>query len=453
MASSRKSRSVEPPAAVAAFLTHCTPPGWRICVGLSGGIDSVVLLHALAELRGRWPLALSACHVHHGLSPSASKWAEFCTAMCTRLEVPIAVSAVRPTREGRGLEAAARSLRLAALAQMPADAVALAHHRDDQAETLLLRLLRGTGVRGAGAMRPIEGRQEGPPLIRPLLAIGRAEIAAWARRRGLSWIEDESNADTAFDRNFVRHRLIPQAAERFSSAAERLAGATAHFREAQHLLDQLATLDWERSNRDGCLPRAAFAATDPGRRRNLLRWRIHALGLLAPDERRLVEAMRQLDAVDDHHPLYLPLGSAALCHYRGRVWVQAQIGDVPDDRVWRGESTVPWAGGELCFEDCTGDGVAASALRGEVVVGRRQEGETLRPVAGGPARSIKNLAQEAGVPPWLRPQLPMLRSRGRLIWAAGLGVAADAVCPPGEPGVRLDWRLSAGALSRLPPMT
>jgi len=198
--------------------------GKRLAVGLSGGVDSVVLLHLLRELAPRHGFRLSAVHVHHGLSPNADDWARFCRKLCRGWVVPLTVRRVSVQKKGRGLEAAAREARRAAFAAVAADAIVLAHHLDDQAETVLLNLLRGAGPRGAAAMQAA-GRLGDKRLLRPLLQVRRREILAYARAHHLEWIEDESNRDAALARNFLRLRVGPLLEERFPRWRESLARA------------------------------------------------------------------------------------------------------------------------------------------------------------------------------------------------------------------------------------
>jgi tRNA(Ile)-lysidine synthase len=179
------------------------PSAKNIAVALSGGVDSVTLLH---QLRNRGPVA--AIHVHHGLSPNADAWAAFCRKLCKQWDVPLTVYRVKVVRSGKGLEAAARKARYEAFAKADADCIALAHNLDDQAETVLMNLLRGAGRRGASGM-PKQSRFKGKMLLRPLLDTPREAIETYARRHRLAWVEDESNADESLTRNFVRRRLAP----------------------------------------------------------------------------------------------------------------------------------------------------------------------------------------------------------------------------------------------------
>lgn len=294
----------------------------RLCVGLSGGCDSVVLLHALKSLALSNPL--SAIHVHHGLSPNADRWAAFCAAYCQRLGVPLLIRHVTvPIATGLGLEAAAREARYAAFAEADADCLLLAQHRGDQAETVLMNILRGAGVVGAAGM-PVERAFGGMRLLRPLLTCSRSDIEAYARSVSLDWIEDESNADTALTRNYVRRDLMPVLSGRFPQAEAALAQSAAHFAEAAELLDELAEHDWQkvRDEDSACIPELRTLSL--ARIKNLLRYRLRQLGWQVPVQSRLDEFARQLlCAAPDRHPeLRLPAGIMRLAQRRLR-WLPA----------------------------------------------------------------------------------------------------------------------------------
>ena len=218
--------------------------GHRICVGLSGGMDSVVLLTLLSRLRITLDLQLSAIHVHHGLSPNADQWAQCCTSFCAAYSIPLEVVRVNIDQSlPGGVEALARDARYAAFNNVDADFLALAQHADDQAETVLHQILRGTGLKGMAGMGEVRTLREGLQLIRPLLGVSRAELEVFAREQRLEWIEDESNADTAFTRNFIRHELAPKLAERFPHYRDSLARAGRHAAEADEMLAALAAID------------------------------------------------------------------------------------------------------------------------------------------------------------------------------------------------------------------
>lgn len=308
MAASRNRLSADLCARVGQFLAARLAPDERLAVGLSGGCDSVVLLHLLSRLgfAGR----LEAIHVHHGLSPNADAWARFCADYCTGLGVPLIIRHVSvDTASGLGLEAAARQARYAVFAEVATDCLLLGHHRSDQAETVLFNLLRGTGVTGAAGM-PAERQFGRLRLLRPLLASSRAEIEACATSAGLAWVDDESNADIAMTRNFLRHEAMAALAQRFPAAEASLAQAAANFGEAAGLLDELAEQDWRRISEGEAARLSEMRALSLPRLKNLLRHRLRRLGWQVPVAARLDEFARQLQSAGpDRHPeLVLPDG-------------------------------------------------------------------------------------------------------------------------------------------------
>jgi len=306
MASTRKS----PPsntllARVSAVLGRHVRRGDRLVAGLSGGIDSVVMLDVLRRAATKIGYELVALHVNHQINPAAAKWARFCREYCRRLDIPLTVVKVTVPREA-SLEAAARKARYAAFAALPADFIVLAHNLDDQAETMLLQLLRGAGVKGLSAMPELRaGHQESgrennasesgagrnPAILRPLLDIPRSEIEVYARSRQLKWVEDDSNADIRFDRNFLRHRLLPVVAERYPAYRKTLARSSRNFGEAAALLDELARIDTPAGLHG--LSIAMLRAITPARAGNAVRFFLAAHGVTMPNESRLIECVRQ----------------------------------------------------------------------------------------------------------------------------------------------------------------
>lgn len=314
MGGSRKSLSPDLAARVGAFVADRSTGDAPLCVGLSGGCDSVLLLHLLSRLE--WPAGLTAIHVHHGLSAHADDWAQFCSDYCRQLGLTLTCVRVAVDHDGGyGIEAAARDARYAAFAaHLPASCnLLLAQHRGDQAETVLFNLLRGSGVAGAAGMRD-ERLWHGRRILRPLLGVSRAEIEVCARECGLRWVEDESNADTGFSRNFLRHQVMPAIAGRFPGAEAALARAAGNFREAADLLDELAATDWQGVAIGEQAGLSGLRALSMARLKNLLRWRLQMLGWQVPVADRLEEFARQImTAAPDRHPeLILPAGRMRL---------------------------------------------------------------------------------------------------------------------------------------------
>lgn len=305
MASSRNSESPDPLRnMVATCLRRHLTSGQSLVVGFSGGRDSTALLHALHRLQSDFGFQLGACHVNHRISPHAAEWQSFCTRFCTDLDIPLDILQVDVPRDAaEGLEAAARTKRYAVFESLSADWLALGQHRGDQAETLLFNLLRGTGLAGAAGMPETRIVRAGMYLIRPLLGVERKDIEDYLLRHSLPWVDDESNEDTEFSRNFLRHQILPVLASRFPAAEHKLAAAAGRFAEAKMLLDELALLDLAGTPPSFPIPIARFANLPEPRARNLLRFLLMRHEVRIPSEERLIEAVRQLvEAMPDRHP-------------------------------------------------------------------------------------------------------------------------------------------------------
>jgi len=415
-------------------------------VGLSGGVDSVTLLAVLAELAAGMRISLRALHVHHGISPRASLWAQFCQDLCSRLSVPLSIERVDIGRHrSQGLEGAARRARYAAYAREEADFIVLAHHRDDQAETLLLQLLRGAGPLGMAGMpllRPLAGSRA--RILRPLLAFARADIEAWARTRGLKWIEDESNSDTARKRNFIRHRVLPLIEEQFPAARVTVARAAGHFAEAGDLLTELARMDLATLDVPGGIDVAGLRRLGAIRAKNALRTMLRSRAIPVPASARLDELHRQLIDSREDRTVLVSLGAWELRRYRGRLLVERARAAPPADFrvVWHGESRLPVLelGGVLKFKAEEGRGLSVRMLRtAEVSVQLREGGERLRPETKRPRRALKKLLQERGIPPWHRARWPVIYCGDNVVSVPGIGDDCDWRAGPGEAGVIVSW--------------
>lgn len=300
MAGSRNSRSNEPvAAAVRAAIERSGAPS-SIVVAYSGGLDSSVLLHvAVAVARAR-SITIRAVHVNHRISPNAFRWEAFCRTVCRNLGVPLAVKRVTvPATTGIGLEAAARIARYRAFEATNGDAILLAHHLDDQAETVLFNLCRGGGPTAAAGMRPRRGR-----FLRPLLHLERKVLEHYAKEHRLAWIEDESNADPALRRNYLRGEMLPRLERAIPAAGRNLAAAADRFSEACALLDDPARLDLGEESRGFPVSRGRFASLSEPRARNALRYLLEQAHVSIPSDDTLREAVRQLRAAaPDRHPL------------------------------------------------------------------------------------------------------------------------------------------------------
>ena len=451
MASSKKRRPAELPAKLADFLSRHVNPGQRLIVGLSGGLDSSVLLHLLAAARQKHAFTLQALHVNHGLSPNAALWQSFCETFSGELQVPFSAVAVDVPRDsGLGIEAAARDLRYRALLSAGGDAVVLAHHRDDQAETLLLQLLRGAGLKGLAAMGAIseplaatDGRTV--RLLRPLLDVPRAQLLDYAREHGLSWIEDESNLDLAFDRNFLRHAVFPALEQRFPASRTTLARSASHLAEAADLLDEVAAQDAACWIHEGRLKVAGLRAMSGPRAKNLLRYWLASHLPEAPSARRLQEIYRQLLQAGAEAQVRIELAGATLHRYRGEAWLERPK-PLPATATldWQGESAWMVPGGSFGFAQVTGSGLALRHLQpGRLTLPPRYGGERFKPYCQRPTRSLRHWFQEFGIPAWQRDSLPLLYLGETLAWVAGLGVACELQARGDETGLEIVWHPEA----------
>lgn len=461
MASSRKSKpnSLDKlEATVSAALGPVLFPGARLVLGLSGGLDSVVLLEVLCRLARPLQFHLSCVHVNHKLSPNAKRWAAFCARLCRRHKLALALHDVdiAPYR-AEGLEAAARRARYQVYAsQDNADFIVLAQHLDDQAETVLLQLLRGAGVKGGAAMPLVRVQDRGdgdkrtpaPAILRPMLALSREQIEAWARANKVSWVEDESNADTRRDRNFLRHRVLPVIAQAFPAYRTTLARAAGHLAEANEILDELAQADAKRAARGNRLALAQLQRLGGARAKNLLRWLLLQQGQAAPETDRLQEGLRQVFAARDDAAVRVALGATELRRYSGWAYLLPALPDPPADlrRNWDGARTwpLPELGGTLRFTRRLGAGLACARVRAPgLSVRLRLGGEKLRLQATGSTRSLKNLLQEARMPPWERERLPLVYCLDTLVAVPGLGIASGWEAGAGESGWLIRWRPQA----------
>lgn len=395
-----------------------TPPNRPVWVALSGGLDSCLLLTLAVRSARSHPRAIYALHVNHGLQAAASDFENHCRALCSRLGVPLYVEQVNVEPAGKGIEAVAREARYAAFAcrVKSGETLWLAQHSDDQAETLLLAALRGSGVRGLAGM-PVIRQWQGRLLVRPLLGHGRAELEREAERLALRWCEDPSNRDTDLDRNFLRARVMPLLASRWPDAPRALARSAQLAGEADELLDELAALDLDAA---GGEPRrvvvSALLSLSEARQRLLVRYACQRLELPTPPARRLAALLSQLDGRDDTRAHVAWPGGEARC-WRGALYLQAPQAEPPAgwQTDWDGTpGLVTPLGCIACQLSC------GREMQPVLRVTLRQGGEWLR-VAGRGRRDVKRLLQEANVPPWQR-------SRQLLIWhddalIAVLGVA------------------------------
>ena len=414
-----------------------------VCVALSGGVDSVVLLHALARLSATQPSwKLSAHHVHHGLSPNADDWAAHCGSICDALNVPLDCTRVTVDRNaGIGIEAAAREARYRALDALAADVIVLAHHARDQAETVLLQLVRGAGPNGLAAMPRLSQRY-----ARPLLDVPRSAVQAYALAHQLKWIEDESNLDTRFSRNRLRLNVWPPLVAAFPSAEVTLARAATLQAEAAVLLRDLAMIDLQAISESGVPRVSQLMALSVERQANALRQWAATQSVPVPSFETLREWLRQLKSTNATQAILLGFAEDGpkVRVYRDQLLIEWPTGDWRQIQ-WMGESCVALGelAGHLTFSDAAVD--APSSLRrpapGESwLIRRRLPGDRVELSEASGHVSLKNVMQNAGVPPWLRDVWPLLICNNQIAAIAGVVTANHYKVRPGERGLACEWK-------------
>jgi len=430
-------------AAVGAALAAESLRGHTVAVALSGGRDSRALLDAAVTAGADANVRIVACHVHHGLSAHADDWAAFCASTCASAGVAFRVERIRLAPAPReGIEAAARDARHRALADMAhqegARAVLLAHHQDDQAETLLLQLLRGAGPRGLAAMPPALSAH-GLRWLRPWLDVPRVQIDGYVAARQLAFVEDDSNVSPRHRRNALRHGVVPQLRELAPGYPATLARAASHQAEAAALLHELAAADAAPFLDGATLHRGVLAALSPTRGRNVLRWFLHERGLPPPSSSRLAALVDQLRGARPDAALRLRHAGSEIGLFRERIHAHGAA-PPPFEAGWRGDAPLALPHGELRADASAGGDIDLARLfAADVVVRSRAGGERMRLGPGRPSRALKSVLREAALAPWERAALPLVFAGDALAVVPGVAVDPAFRAGPGATAGVLVW--------------
>ncbi len=427
---------------VQANLVLSLKPQTTLLIALSGGLDSIVLLDILAKIKHTIPFNLCALHVHHGLSKNADDWANFCVQRCSQLNVTLHVEHVNVKTTKLGIEAAARALRYQALFDFKVngnllDYIVTAHHLDDQAETLLLQLCRGAGIKGLASMAMVDNARR---LLRPLLNISRAAIQNYALAQGLTWCEDESNSNTDFDRNFLRNEVLPLLGSRYSAIHTKLARAASHIAEANDLLDTLAALDVQDLLTDNSLCLRGLAHLNIARIKNVLRWWFASNRLMMPNTMHLDEIVQQLLHAKQDANINIQLQHLTLKRYQQRAYLVKPLNKQAVEMVWKGEASVNLLDGNvLCFEQKLGTGLSLKLLDDQLLVSNIRQPKVFKISANRPSKTLKHLYQEAGIPPWQRTQIPLIYFKNTLVYIPNIGVLHHMQAKSDELGLVISW--------------
>lgn len=403
-------------------------------VGFSGGLDSTVLLHALAQLH--LPVSLKALHINHQISPNADTWQNQCEQFCCSLGVSFHAEKVQVKNAGKGIEDAAREARYQVFSHhvQLGDYLLTAHHSNDQAETLLLRLMRGTGPRGLAAIARERNLAGGGKLIRPLLHFSRADLEAYARAQQLLWIEDESNQDDCYDRNFLRNRIMPLLHSRWPAFVRKWQQTADLCAQQEHLLEEFAQQDLVHAN-----PRAErvgqsidlvwLKSLSFARRQHLLRYWLRSLGCELPEGAHWRQLESQLFYARDDASVKITWGQNALQPYQ--------------DRLFLLPAALPAMA--LQLREPSANKVAnALYLRADLPdlhIRYRSGGERCRPSGRAHSQTLKKLLQEYQLEPWLRDLVPLVYSGDNLVAVGNLWICEGYAANSDEPGIEVVWQL------------
>lgn len=414
------------------------PQNVRLWVGFSGGLDSTVLLHALAKMN----ILCTALHVNHGLSINADIWQHQCRQFAQQREVPFECFSVTVEAQGQGMEAAARSARYDVVESKlgVGDVFLTGHHRDDQVETFFLRLMRGAGLRGLCAMRQ-ERRLGRGRLVRPLLGLSKVQLQQYAREQALSWVEDESNQDTLFDRNYLRHSVMPLLATRWSQAHSATLSAVEHLQAAEDLLEEYGALDLKACNPQSekwgwSIELGPMEGWSQRRVNHVVRHWLLSNGYKTPDAAQMVEVQKVIAARQDAKPMLHLGGSASaggageysLARFKTRLYCLPS-GKAPQP-IAAGSEIVWNPRNPLRFNDGSELRCRGSNLPSQLHVKSRCGGERCKPQGRQHSQSLKKLFQEYDVPPWFRDRAPLIYSDNELV-----AVADFWLCQRSEGGV------------------
>lgn len=421
-------------------------PSGRIWVAASGGLDSTLLLLCAAWC---WPGRVRALHVDHQLHPDSTLWSERVQALCAQWGLPCEVRQVDVQASG-SLEDSARQARYQVFAELMAvdDQLLMAHHQDDQLETLIFRLCRGSGLEGLAGMPARRALGQGT-LWRPWLDVPRADLLAAAESVALDWQEDPSNANLRFDRNFIRHRILPELRQRWPGVDGNLVRSQTHMAQAAERLraDDQQRLADRMSAQDGslCLEGLTGSPED----QTLVRLWLHRQGL-HPSQVQLEHLMTDVVLAAPDARGELLLGATSVRRYQGRLYGVPRLPAAPESPlIWSAGTAselVHPALGRLRADRVTASAesvsqvLAARHWTGEVEVRFRQGGEHCHPAGRAQGRDLKRLFQDAGVPPWWRSRMPLVYIQGELAAVGDLFVCAGWTAEPGETGVVLDWQ-------------
>jgi len=414
-----------------------------VTIGLSGGVDSMVLLNVLYQLKTKLNLKLSAIHVHHGLSKNADNWGQVCFDECKKLDVDFSQKKINiDNSEGIGIEASARKARYQILHQLSNEFLVTAHHQNDQAETLMLQLLRGSGLKGLASMPSYDEERH---LWRPFLKLSRDVIEEYAKNNNIRFIEDESNKNIEFDRNFLRLEIFPKLIKRFPQTIKSLGRSADLVAEGLNLNKAIAKEDAKNYFSEDFikLNTKIFSTLPRDRVVNLIRWWLDKNQQKMPSQKIMDQIYTQIISAKKDAQINIHISSEmSVRAYKNFLWlVKIKKEKNSYDLIWKGEDIFELPGsGKLLFKPCLGKGISLEKVGSSILrIQNRKGGERFKPKRNQPTRTLKYLLQEMNMPPWEREFLPIIYSEDMLVAVPNYGVHHEFVTDKDKMGLIIEW--------------
>ena len=415
----------------------------ELSIALSGGADSIVLLHALNQLKQKLKLNLNAIHVHHGLSKNADDWENFCQKECKNFNIPIISERVDINSDlSMGIEAAARKSRYQVLENHRKEILVLGHHQNDQAETILLQLFRGSGLNGLAAMPQFDQQKY---IWRPLLKINRKLIEAYVEENNLSFVQDESNYDTKFDRNYLRNEILPLIQIRYPDIINTISRSSENIAEGLNLHKEIAKEDANLyfSKNEERLSLSMLKVLAKERVINLIRWWLDVNKQMMPTKKTMNELYNQIKMVKKDSQINIHISSKmSVRAYDDFLWlVKIKKEKNSYDLIWKGEDVYDLPGSsKLLFKPSLGKGISLEKVGSSILrIQNRKGGERFKPNRNQPTRTLKYLLQKMNIPPWERELLPIIYSEDKLVAVPNYGVHHEFIADKDKIGLTIEW--------------
>ena len=416
----------------------------KFCIAFSGGMDSTVLLHVMKNIIDE-KSQIRAIHINHNIVDNSKVWTKTCKSICKNFGIDIEIISLEVTHNGYGLEAAARDERYKKLKEKlyENEYLLTAHHEEDQMETVFLRMARGTGLDGLQGINEKYSFGEGI-IFRPMLEVSKTSVMDYAKEHQLKWVEDSSNQDTHFDRNFLRKKIIPQFRERWPSIASSVSRLSQLSAQNIKILNQIAEEDIGPIANMNELPLAKLLDKSFERANNMLRYIILANGMSIPSMKTLQDGLKEmLDPETDKS--VIAWKDYCIRKYKNHLYFLSNS-DLEPNKV---DVRIPWEigktvnlGENIGTIEATfihGDGLSIEKCKNKLTISYRQGGELIKPIGHRINKSLKNLFQENQILPWMRDKIPLIYYQDELVSVADLWFNQNYVASQNEAGFVVNW--------------